>query len=406
MAKLAAEQALADSKMGSFLLLRVVPGMEPVGELVGAIGSAIRESDAAGLVDGDVLYLLMRQAQACDLPIIRERLSAKQIAVKPSMARTSWRCCSTSLTPVTVRGVPLDLACRCCRLAADSCAGLPDAVDAHEAGPAAGARTHAGCDSAGAAVAPLLVVLLSVRSAVFGEGLKESALESLRFNDDLHRSILVHDRDADAGVVPLEEALIVNDPAYRRRLMLSMLTEEPTRTWRSCRRLSLTTTLRWRTMPRRRWRRSPRSPTLNCSSWSAPLRRTRARKTSTNTVIFLVNTRSGLAEGRVAQIQRQQYARLLARRCEREDTLELRIRYATALADVGQIDEAQAVTDQLVLDVPEEQEVWMLCLRLAVMRRDGDEVHRVIDAIDNQHVYSSAANREQLAFWRDGEEAR
>ena len=108
----------------------------------------------------------------------------------------------------------------------------------------------------------------------------------------------------------------------------------------------------------------------------------------------------------MAQIQRQQYARLLARRCEREDTLELRIRYATALADVGQIDEAQAVTDQLVLDVPEEQEVWMLCLRLAVMRRDGDEVHRVTDAIDNQHVYLSAANREQLAFWRDGEEAR
>ena len=41
------------------------------------------ESDAAGLVDGDVLYLLMRQAKACDLPIIRERLSAKQVAVEP-----------------------------------------------------------------------------------------------------------------------------------------------------------------------------------------------------------------------------------------------------------------------------------------------------------------------------------
>lgn len=80
--ELAAEQALADGKMGSFLLLRVVPGMEPVVELVGAIGSAIRESDAAGLVDGDVLYLLMRQAKACDLPIIRKRLSAKQIAVE------------------------------------------------------------------------------------------------------------------------------------------------------------------------------------------------------------------------------------------------------------------------------------------------------------------------------------
>ena len=89
-----------------------------------------------------------------------------------------------------------------------------------------------------------------------------------------------------------------------------------------------------------------------------------------------------------------------------EDTFELHIRYATALADVGRIDEAQAVIDQLVLDVPEEQEVWMLCLRLAVMRRDGDEVHRVIDAIDKQHVYLSADNRDKLAFWRDGEEAR
>ena len=81
--ELAAEQALADGKMGSFLLLRVVPGMESVGELAAAIGPAIRESDAAGLVDGDMLYLLMRQAKACDLPIIRERLSAKQIAVEP-----------------------------------------------------------------------------------------------------------------------------------------------------------------------------------------------------------------------------------------------------------------------------------------------------------------------------------
>ncbi len=81
--ELAAEQALADNKMGSFLLLRVVPGMEPVGELVGAIGPAIRESDAAGLVDGDTLYLLMRQATEADLPVICARLGAKHITVEP-----------------------------------------------------------------------------------------------------------------------------------------------------------------------------------------------------------------------------------------------------------------------------------------------------------------------------------
>ena len=154
--ELAAEQALADGKMGSFLLLRVVPGMEPIGELVGAIGSAIRESDAAGLIDGDVLYLLMRQAKACDLPIIRERLSEKQIEVEPVDGEDIVALLQhISYTGDGEGGVPLDLACRCCRLAADSCAGLPGAVDAHEVGPAAGARAHAACDSAGAAVGPV-----------------------------------------------------------------------------------------------------------------------------------------------------------------------------------------------------------------------------------------------------------
>ena len=74
---------------------------------------------------------------------------------------------------------------------------------------------------------PLLVALLSVRSAVFGDGLKDATLETLRINDDMHRSMLVQGREGDDGVVPLEEALIVNDPGDRRRLMLSMLTEEP-----------------------------------------------------------------------------------------------------------------------------------------------------------------------------------
>lgn len=260
---------------------------------------------------------------------------------------------------------------------------------------------------------PLLVVLLSVCSAVFGEGLNESALESLRFNDDLHRSILVHERDADAGVIPLEEALIVNDPADRRRLMLSMLTEEPDAYLAQLQAAKLNDDVEVAHYAATAVAQISKESDLKLQQLERAFKTDPSAQNLNEYCDFLGEyLGSGLAEGRVAQIQRQQYARLLARRCSARTPLsfafdtELRIRYATALADVGQIDEAQAVTDQLVLDVPEEQEVWMLCLRLAVMRRDGDEVHRVIDAIDKQHVYLSAANREELAFWRNGEEAR
>ena len=254
---------------------------------------------------------------------------------------------------------------------------------------------------------PLLVLLLCARSRAFGDASRASTLESLRLKDDIRRGVQVQRREGDAGVVPLEEALIVNDPAERRRLMLSMLTEEPDAYLAQLQAAKLNDDVEVAHYAATAVAQISKESDLKLQQLERAFKTDPSAQNLNEYCDFLGEyLGSGLAEGRVAQIQRQQYALLLARRFEREDTLELRIRYATALADVGQIDEAQAVTDQLVLDVPEEQEVWMLCLRLAVMRRDGDEVHRVIDAIDKQHVYLSAANREELAFWRNGEEAR
>lgn len=254
---------------------------------------------------------------------------------------------------------------------------------------------------------PLLVALLSVRSAVFGADLKDATLETLRINDDMHRSMLVQGREGDDGVVPLEEALIVNDPGDRRRLMLSMLTEDPDAYLAQLQAAKLNDDVEVAHYAATAVAQISKESDLKLQQLERAFKTDPSAQNLNEYCVFLGEyLGSGLAEGRVAQIQRQQYTRLLARRCEREDTFELRIRYATALADVGQIDEAQAVTNQLVLDVPEEQDVWMLCLRLAVIRRDGQAVQRVIDAIDKQHVYLNAENRERLAFWREGEEAR
>lgn len=254
---------------------------------------------------------------------------------------------------------------------------------------------------------PLLVALLSVRSAVFGEGLKESALESLRFNDDLHRSMSVPSGEDDAGVVPLEEALIVNDPAYRRRLMLSMLTEEPDAYLAQLQAAKLNDDVEVAHYAATAVAQISKESDLKLQQLERAFKTDPSSHNLDAYCDFLgAYLDSGLAEGRVAQIQRQQYARLLARRCEREDGPALRIRYATARADADEIDKAEDVASQLVIDAPDEQDVWMLCLRLAVIRRDGQAVQRVIDAIEKQHVYLSADNREKLAFWRDGEEAR
>lgn len=254
---------------------------------------------------------------------------------------------------------------------------------------------------------PLLVVLLSVRSAVFGDDLKDATLEALRINDDMHRSMLVQGREGDDGVVPLEEALIVNDPGDRRRLMLSMLTEDPDAYLAQLQAAKLNDDVEVAHYAATAVAQISKESDLKLQQLERAFK-TDPSAQNLNVYCDYLGTylASGLAEGRVAQIQRQQYARLLARRCEREDGLALRVRYATALADAGEVDEAEDVAERLVADAPDEQDVWMLCLRLAVLRRDGEMVQRVIDAVDKQHVYLSSENREKLAFWREGGEAR
>lgn len=254
---------------------------------------------------------------------------------------------------------------------------------------------------------PLLVVLLIARSAVFGDDLKHATLEALRINDDMHRSMLVWGREGDDDVVPLEEALIVNDPGDRRRLMLSMLTEDPDAYLVQLQAAKLNDDVEVAHYAATAVAQISKESDLKLQQLERAFK-TDPSAQNLNAYCDYLGTylASGLAEGRVAQIQRQQYARLLARRCEREDGLALRVRYATALADAGEVDEAEDVAERLVADTPDEQDVWMLCLRLAVLRHDGEMVQRVIDAVDKQHVYLSAENREKLAFWREGGEAR
>ncbi len=252
---------------------------------------------------------------------------------------------------------------------------------------------------------PLLLVLCA-RGEAFGDALEDGTLESLLLNDEIRRGMQVQVREGDAGVVPLEEALIVNDPSDRRRLMLSMLTDDPDAYLAQLQAAKLNDDVEVAHYAATAVAQISKESDLKLQQLERAFKTDPSAQNLDAYCDYLGEyLASGLAEGRVAQIQRQQYARLLARRCEREDGAALRIRYATALADAGELDEAEAVITQLVAEVPDDQEAWMLCLRLAVMRRDGEAVQQVIDAIDNQHVYLSAENREKLAFWRDGGEA-
>ena len=56
---------------------------------------------------------------------------------------------------------------------------------------------------------------------------REVGIEKLKINDFVQRSILVEENSVEERIVPLEEALLINEPGTRRELMMEILYDNP-----------------------------------------------------------------------------------------------------------------------------------------------------------------------------------
>ena len=71
------------------------------------------------------------------------------------------------------------------------------------------------------------MLILEVRSRGKQEAHEEVGIEKLKINDEVYRSILMDEDPIEDRVVPLEEALLINDPATRRDLMMEVMYSNP-----------------------------------------------------------------------------------------------------------------------------------------------------------------------------------
>lgn len=67
-------------------------------------------------------------------------------------------------------------------------------------------------------------------------------------------------------------------------------------------------------------------------------------------------------------------------------------------------DEAERVLEKLTAQWPQREEPWLLRLRSAADRKDGDALRKTIHNIQEQDVYLTAKGRETLRFWQNEKE--
>lgn len=71
------------------------------------------------------------------------------------------------------------------------------------------------------------MVILEMRTRDDKENREEIGIEKLKVNDAVHKSLLLEENPMEDQVVPLEEALLINDASTRRQLMMEVLYANP-----------------------------------------------------------------------------------------------------------------------------------------------------------------------------------
>lgn len=232
--------------------------------------------------------------------------------------------------------------------------------------------------------------------------------EKLQLDDALHRSIRVEDREDAALTVPLEEALLLDTVEQRRKLILSVLADEPAAYYDLLEQARLNEDsevvhyaatamvqiAKQEDRALQQWARQfaedPKDPAV-LAGYAAALER---------------SLRLGLAQGHAAEVQRRQLERLLKLQqadCPEEEGYRLGCRLAGVQLALREYDAAEQTLQELICRWPVRETPWLLSIRSAAAQKDGAKVQQLLKEMERTQVYLSAAGRQETAFWKGGD---
>ena len=231
---------------------------------------------------------------------------------------------------------------------------------------------------------------------------KASTLEKLRMNEEIYKRMIVEGREDAPQVIPLEEALLINDPSDRRRLVMTMLNEEPTAYLPLLKKARMdedAEVAHYAATAMAQVAKEEDDKLVGLAQRYAamPNNKRVIREYANHLGAYLDQ---GLAQGQAAAIRRAQYIELLKKQMSHPPKPGEMQRLAQALLDAGSLDEARQTIDRLMRAVPQQETPWLLLIRYYAQRKDGAGIRQTLDEMERAQIYISAAASETLAFWK------
>lgn len=242
------------------------------------------------------------------------------------------------------------------------------------------------------------------------ENKKEVGIEKLKINDEIHRSILMEEDPARDLMVPLQEALLMNDASTRRELMMDILYDDAgdyVEVLKNARMNDDTEVVHYATTAMVELQKD----------YEMKLQKQKdvfAREEDPGILEEYIQTLdkyvgSGLLEGNMLRNRRLELCDLLERKLmqqkeEGREELSLYCKKFEQDCALGEYEDALLLADAAIRLRPAQEEGYLMKIRHGVMVKDPKQIGMVIGLLEKNKVYLSPSARRTVEFWKENDE--
>lgn len=246
----------------------------------------------------------------------------------------------------------------------------------------------------------LCVLVLHLQLGIGAENVRMADAEKLKVNEELYKNIFVS-REKEEAVVPLEDALLLNEAGVRRELIMDVLNDDPGAYMELLKKarmnddvevvhyaitamVELSKDYDYRLQQfEKEYAKDPENPKV----WK-------------EYCDFLEEyLEQGLLEAQMEQLQRRQFTQLLQKRQKQKPELHTSICLVENLLKLKEYAQADQVLRFMRKRWYRREEYWILYVQYCVDQKLGRELSLVLEEMKHAHIYLSSKGREALALW-------
>lgn len=238
-------------------------------------------------------------------------------------------------------------------------------------------------------------------------------LEELRVNDAVYKSIVVEPAAQASEAVPLREALLVNDPATRRRLIMDVLYDDASaqpHALRAARSNDDAEVVHYATTALVELQKTYDDRMQRArAACQADVHDVEAARNLASVLGAYIE--SGLLEGMMLTSTRAEYARALEALLalvsrDGEEALGACWQAFLNAQARGEVGDMERTAEHAVAVWPQREDGYLMRLHTAVAREDRAGIDRALETLQRGDVRVTARGRRDISYWRRGDHAK